>query len=57
MAALCLWYTIVLKVGVVHCCIFMVYMIFFVLEGPFRLAMNAIFVPRMRRKGLYLGKW
>ena len=47
------WFTLTLKVGMIHCCIHIVYAIFFVLEGPVRLFVGSLLVPRMRRKGIY----
>lgn len=49
-----LFYTIVLQVGMIHCCVYVTYTFFFILEGPFRIGFISFFLPRMRRKGIYI---
>ena len=52
-SAMVMFYTIVLQIGMIHCCVYVTLTIFFILEGPFRIWFTAFFLPRIRRKGIY----
>ena len=47
------WFTIVLQVGIIHCCIYVTYTMFFILESPVRMLVSSFLMPRIRRKGIY----
>ena len=48
-----LFYTIIFKVGIMHCCLYVTFSIFFLMDGVVRLGFGAFFLPRARRKGIY----
>jgi len=48
-----LFFTIILNMDMVHCCLYVTYAISFVLEGPGRMLFGTVFMPRTRRKAMY----
>ena len=54
MCAMTSFMTILYSMGIMHCCIYVTYSILFILEGPVRMAIGAVLMPRMRRKGIYI---
>lgn len=50
-----LWYTIIYSAGRIGGCIFFVYMIFGIIEGPARLLLQGVALKYVRRKGIAAG--
>lgn len=50
-----LWYTIIFSAGGIGGCIFVVYLVFGIIEGPARICLQGFALKYVRRKGIAAG--
>ena len=48
-----LWINIIMAADKMHCCIYITYAVFIILEGPLRASYTSILTKKIRRKGIY----
>lgn len=48
-----LWINIVMAADKMHCCIYITYAVFIILEGPLRASYTSVLTKKVRRKGIY----
>ena len=53
MIGLITWYLMIFRVGYIHCCIYVSYLIFFIMEGIIRFGVGGALMTKIRRKGVY----